>query len=283
VSKTLPSGLAAHYQGDALTTAVAVKITRKDGAVYAYTSHDEPAPIGGTTYLASGLIDSAFESGDSLAVDNLALTTLDDGTIFTRADVVGGLWQNAAVYFFRYNWANLSDGVEPLTAGTIGEVQMMQGQVRAEVRGLQQYLQQPVGIVSSKTCRSRLGDGACTVNLASFTHSGTVTGVTSTQVFTASGLTQAADYFGDGLITWLTGPNTGISQKVKTHATGGVFTLALPMPTAIAIGNTFTAVAGCRKRLTEDCKTKFNNVLNFQGEPHRPGIDELTAEPDATA
>lgn len=283
MSKTLPSGLAAHYQGDALTTAVAVKITRKDGAVYAYTSHDEKATIDGTTYLASGLIDSAFESGDSLAVDNLALTTLDDGTIFTRADVVGGLWQNAAVYFFRYNWANISDGVEPLTAGTVGEVQMMQGQVRAEVRGLQQYLQQPVGIVSSKTCRARLGDGACTVNLAGFTHAGTVTSASSTQVFTASGLTQAADYFGDGLIEWLTGDNAGIQQKVKAHATGGVFTLALPMPSTISIGDTFTAIAGCRKRLTEDCKTKFNNVLNFQGEPHRPGIDELTAEPDATA
>jgi uncharacterized phage protein (TIGR02218 family) len=281
--KTLPSGLAAHYQGDALTTAVAVRITRVDGAVYAYTSHDVDAVISGVTYRASGLIDSAFESGDSLAVDNLALTTLDDGTIFAREDVIGGLWQNAAVYFFRYNWANLADGVEPLTAGTIGEVQMMQGQVRAEVRGLQQYLQQPVGIVSSKTCRARLGDGACTVNLTGFTHSGTVTGVASTQVFTASGLTQAADYFGDGLIEWLTGDNAGIQQKVKTHATGGVFTLGLPMPSTIQTGDTFTAIAGCRKRLTEDCKTKFNNVLNFQGEPHRPGIDELTAEPDATA
>lgn len=281
--KALPSALAAHYAGDTLTTAVAVKITRKDGAVYAYTSHDEPATISGTTYLASGLIDSAFESGDSLAVDNLALTTLDDGSIFTRSDVIGGLWQNAAVYFFRYNWANLADGIEPLTAGTIGEVQLMQGQVRAEVRGLQQYLQQPVGIVSSKTCRARLGDAACGVNIATFTHSGTVTGVTSQQVFTASGLTQAADYFGDGLVTWLTGANAGLKQKVKTHATGGVFTLALPMPAAITVGDTFTAIAGCHKRLIEDCKTKFNNVLNFQGEPHRPGIDELTAEPDATA
>ena len=281
--KTLPSGLAAHYQGDALTTAVAVKITRVDGAVYAYTSHDVDAVISGVTYRASGLIDSAFESGDSLAVDNLALTTLDDGAIFAREDVIGGLWQNAAVYFFRYNWANLADGVEPLTAGTIGEVQMMQGQVRAEVRGLQQDLQQPVGIVSSKTCRARLGDGACTVNLTSFTHNGTVTGVTNTRVFTASALTQAADYFGDGLIEWLTGNNAGIKQKVKTHATGGVFTLALPMPSAIQTGDTFRAIAGCRKRLMQDCKTKFNNVLNFQGEPHRPGIDELTAEPDATA
>lgn len=281
--KTLPSGLAAHYQGDALTTAVAVKITRVDGAVYAYTSHDVDAVISGVNYRASGLIDSAFESGDSLAVDNLALTTLDDGTIFAREDVIGGLWQNAAVYFFRYNWTNLSDGIEPLTAGTIGEVQMMQGQVRAEVRGLQQYLQQPVGIVSSKTCRARLGDSACTVDLTSLTHSGTVTGVTSRQLFTASGLTQSADYFGDGLVEWLTGDNAGLSQKVKTHATGGVFTLALPLPSTITIGDTFTAIAGCRKRLTEDCKTKFSNVLNFQGEPHRPGIDELTAEPDATA
>ncbi len=280
--KTLPIALAAHYQCDTLTTAVAVKITRKDGAVYAYTSHDEPATISGTTYLASGLIDSAFESGDSLAVDNLALTTLDDGSIFTRSDVIGGLWQNAAVHFVRYNWVSPGDGVEPLTAGTIGEVQLMQGQARAEVRGLQQYLQQPVGVVSTKTCRARLGDGACRVNLVPYTHNGTVTSLTSSDVFTAGSLTQAADYFGNGLLTWLTGQNAGIQQRIKAHTAGGVFTVALPMPSIISIGDTFRAIAGCRGRLTADCKNKFGNVLNFQGEPHRPGVDELTASPDAT-
>jgi len=42
-------------------------------------------------------------------------------------------------------------------------------------------------------------------------------------------------------------------------------------------------VAGCRKRLDEDCRLKFDNVLNFQGEPHRPTVDAITETPEPNA
>ena len=48
------------------------------------------------------------------AVDNLELTALDDGSIFTRPDVFGGLWRNAAFVIYRYNHASIADGVETL-------------------------------------------------------------------------------------------------------------------------------------------------------------------------
>ena len=50
---------------------------------------------------------------------------------------------------------------------------------------------------------------------------------------------------------------------------------------AIAIGDAFTAVAGCQKRHDVDCRDKFGNLLNFQGEPHLPGIDALTSPAEA--
>jgi hypothetical protein len=28
-----------------------------------------------------------------------------------------------------------------------------------------------------------------------------------------------------------------------------------------------------------DCVDKYNNILNFQGEPHAPGVDALTSPP----
>ena len=214
------------------------------------------------------------------AVDNLELTTIDDGTVFTRADVFGGLWRNAAFVIYRYNHASIADGVETLMAGTLGEVAYLRNSLTVELRGLQQYLQQPIGNVSSATCRARLGDTLCTKSLASFTATGVaVTTATSNQIFTASSLAQAADYFGEGILTWTTGPSINLSQKVKTHDTGGVITLSLPMFQTVAVGNQFTIVAGCRKRLAEDCITKFNNVLNFQGEPHLPGVDAMTKSP----
>ena len=47
------------------------------------------------------------------------------------------------------------------------------------------------------------------------------------------------------------------------------------MPYAIAIGDTYTGIAGCRKNFTDDCVTKFANGVNFRGEPHVPGNDQL--------
>jgi uncharacterized phage protein (TIGR02218 family) len=217
---------------------------------------------------------SSIEVSAGFAVDNLELTTLDDGSVFTKADVLSGVWRNADFVISRYNWKNPTDGVEVRMAGTVGEVNMHRGYITAELRGLQQYLQQPIGSVSSKTCRARLGDALCAKDLTAFTHAGTVTSAASNQVFTASAMAQAADYFAEGILTWTGGVNSGLIVKVKGFASG-VFTLMLPMLQTITAGDTFSVVAGCQKRLT-DCATKFDNVLNFQGEPHLPGIDEMT-------
>lgn len=287
--KSLPSPLAAHVATRETTLAHALKITRTDGQVFGFTSHDSDVVISGVTYSANpGLNVSDIVLSANLAVGNLELTTLHDGTVFTTAEVLGGVWRNAAFVIFRYNWASIADGIDTLLTGTLGEVQLKRNAVVAELRDLRQYLQQAVGSTSSKTCRYRLGStdknagGLCTKDISAspFTVSFTVTGVTSSQVFQDTARAEAADYFGDGEVLWLTGNNAGISAKVKTYAADGTFTLVLPMLSTVQVGDTGTAIVGCRKRLEEDCRDKFSNQLNFGGEPHRQGVDSIT-EPAA--
>lgn len=279
--KSIPAGLQTHYDTRTTTTAWALKITRTDAAVYAFTSAQRNVELSGVTYLsAPGLLVKDFVTSAGLQVDNTELTILPDDALITLADILAGRWNNAAWQLWRYNWANPSNGVEAINRGLLGELQPRAGAYVAELRGLQQYLQQPIGSPSTKTCRARLGDARCTKVLTSFTFTGTLTSVTSQQTVTDSGRSEAADYFGDGSITWLTGDNSGLTHKVKTHATGGVLTLAAPAIYTLQVGDTYSIVAGCRKRLDEDCITKFNNVLNFQGEPHRPTLDDLTKAPE---
>lgn len=285
MTKTVGGSLLAHLAGEATTLAYGLIITRSDAQVYGFTSHDVDQTVL-TVSLDStqGLDVTGIATSPGLAVDNLELTTLDDGTLFTRAQVIGGLWQGAAFVCFRYNWADVSMGVEYLLAGTIGNVTLRDGSIVCELRGLQQFLQQSVGSISSKTCRARLGDAKCRKDLTSFTHSGSVDAspAPTRLSFKDAGLTQATDYFAEGEIEWLTGANAGLFSKVKSHtnSTGAVLGLMMPTPADIASGDTFTIIAGCRKRLLDDCKTKFDNVLNFQGEPHRPGVDAITAVPE---
>lgn len=277
--KTLAPALAAHVALQSTTLAHALRITRGDGTVFAFTSAAEDVLIGGTLYRAApGLDISSLEQTAGMAVGNLELTTLDDGSTFARADVLAGVWRNAAFVLLRYNATAPDDGLDTLMTGTLGEIELRQTTLVVELRGLQQYLQQPVGSISSKTCRARLGDALCGVNLVGYTFTGTVTAVANQQVFTDSARAQAAGYFDDGILTFTSGPLAGQRQKIKTFA-AGVFTLSLPMLQAITVGTTYSAIAGCRKRLPEDCVAKFGNAINFQGEPHLPGIDAVTKAP----
>lgn len=280
---SIPAPLLAHYQAGATTLAWALRVERADGAVYGWTSADQDVTLSSVLYRsAPGLDVQAFVSSAGLAVDNTEVTVLADDTVVTRADILAGRWNDAEYQLLRYNWASPSDGVEVRAVGHFGELQPRAGAYVAELRGLQQYLQQPVGSVSTKTCRARLGDARCTVDTASatWTKTGTLTHVTSKQVFRDSARAEAADYFTEGILTFTSGVNSGLSGKVKAHAADGTFTLSLPMVGAVVAGNTYSVVAGCRKRLAEDCAAKFANALNFQGEPHRPTIDELTSSPE---
>jgi uncharacterized phage protein (TIGR02218 family) len=286
--KGVPSALLTTMAGGSPTLAFALRITRTDGAVYGFTSASKSATISGVIYDASqGLSISSIATTIGLNVDNLELSTLNDGSLFTREAVLGGVWQNAAFLIFRYNWATLGDGVEYLMAGTVGGVTLRDGQVVAELRGLQQYLQQPVGSMTSKTCRARVGDhptpagnNRCRLDVATITSVITVSAVTSLRQFTATGSPMTEDWYGNGVLTWATGNNAGLRAVVRSQTAGGVFVLYADMPYAITIGDTINAVAGCRGRLDEDCATKFANEINFAGEPHVPMVDALTAAPE---
>jgi len=65
-------------------------------------------------------------------------------------------------------------------------------------------------------------------------------------------------------------------MEVKTSTAAGVITLQQAMPFATVIGDTYSMSAGCAKTL-DTCRVKFNNVVNFRGFPHVPGMDKMVA------
>lgn len=291
--KTLPAALQTHVEQPTTSLAYGLKITREDATVYGFTSHESDDTISSVLYQASPGVDvTSIVTAAGLQVGNLELTTLDDGEVFTTSDILGGKWRNASFTLFRYNFENTADGIETLMVGTLGEIQIKQSTLVIELRDLRQYLQHPVGSPSTKTCRYRLGDAKCGVNLATspntFTVTGSVTALSgpSKQAFFDSARSEANNWFRDGTLTWLTGNNAGLSMPVKAFSAGSPvtnkeFTLWRPMIQAIQVGDTYQVTAGCDKTLdgADGCITKFGNVLNFGGEPHRPTLDEITQAP----
>lgn len=283
--RTIDAGLLAHYQTGRTTLAWGIKITRTDTLTYGWTSHQRDVTISGQLYRAGpGLEVSALTTSAGLSVDSAEMTVLPDDSDVTIESILAGRWDGATFELCRFDWSQVTPVRDVLQRGTLGPMQPRRGAYVVELRGLQHYLQQPVGSVSSKTCRARLGDAMCRVTLASFTVTGTLTAVTSQTVFTDTSRTEADHYFAEGVLTWTGGNNSGLAFKVKAYdGATDTFTLSTAPIGAVQVGDTYSVVAGCRKRLAEDCVAKFSNAVNFQGEPHRPTLDTLTAPPEVDA
>lgn len=282
--KTISVALAAHFASEVTTLATCWKVTRRpitpaeiiagQGAVFGFTNHTSDLTVDAVLYQAStGYTPSGITSNINLAVDNLDVVGLLDSSTITEQDLQAGLWDYAEIEIFQVNYADLTQGTLKMCKGNLGEIKTGRQQFTAELRGLAQKLQQTIGEVYSPSCRADLGDARCTVDLAPFTVTGTITSVVDAHQFTDTGRSEAADYFKGGKITFTSGDNENISMEIKAYASDQ-FTLQLPMPYVVQVGDTYSAVAGCQKRLN-DCVTKFNNVVNFRGEPYVPGNDSL--------
>jgi uncharacterized phage protein (TIGR02218 family) len=280
--KTLSPALEAHLAGELATLATLIKISRRDNMVLGFTSHDQDLAVDGVTYKADSAFEaSALEARQGLSTDNLEIAGILDGSALDGDAVRRGLYDHARIDVYLCNWADLSQGVMQLRRGWLGEVTLKGSEYQAEVRGLHDLLQRPIGASFTPECRHQLGDNRCTVNLAGYTVSGSATSVLDAARFYDSSRSEADGYFDSGLVTWTSGPNAGLSMEVKRFA-DKLFTLWLPMPQAITAGHAFTAIAGCDKRYAT-CRTKFSNLVNFGGFPHLPGVDRILNYPDARA
>lgn len=284
--KSISAGLAAHLEGTT-TLATLWRVVRKDGEIYRFTDHDQDITYGGELYLAAVSYErTAISSGSSLAVDNGELKGLLDSETIVESDLRAGLWDNASIRIWVVNWANLTQGELKVRRGTLGEVMVDDtGIFRAELRGLAQPLQQPIGHVYLATCNADLGDTRCGIDLsfgAGWTAADTIASVpdSATLVLTGTGTALIIDgWFDRGVAIWQTGANVGVAREVIGW-TQGTLTLSLlaPPPFAPAPGDVIHIQSGCDLRFVT-CRVKFNNKNNFRGTPLVPGAQAILGVP----
>jgi len=274
--KILPDGMQAHLDSGATTLCWCWRLTRGDGQVAGFTDHDQPLAFDGVTYhAASGFTASEVQSSLGLSVDNLTVSGALSAETLNEADLEAGLYDGAAIAIWRVNWRDTSQRVL-MRAGTLGEVTRSGGAFQAEVRGLAQALNQPVGRVFGHLCDANLGDARC--GLAITPIEAAVTAVTDARRFTVSGLDDAADGdFTAGLLTFTGGANNGRSGEIKRQ-TGSMIELWQAMREPVAVGDAVTLKPGCDKQFST-CRARFANTLNFRGFPHMPGNDAVIAGP----
>lgn len=139
-------------------------------------------------------------------------------------------------------------------------------------------------VAYDSTLSAATQDGtAVFVTEEAWTRFGAVTSVTDRRMFAVSITDPAAvtGWYNGGVLTWETGQNAGRAAEIKDWNAGtNTVTMYLPLPYIPSVGDLFRLYTGCDKQL-ETCRDKFNNVLNFRGEPYVPGQDEFLRYPDA--
>ena len=284
--KTLPTGMQAHLDSGTTTLCWCWKIVRADAAVQGFTDHDTDVVFDGVTYkAATGFTASEVQSSLGLSVDNLTVSGALSSDDLNEDDLAAGLYDNANIEIFRVNWATPDQRVL-MRKGTLGEVKRGKTAFQAEMRGLAQGLNQPVGRAYSYSCDADLGDARCTVNLGDpeFSGTGSVIAATDARRFTVDGLGSFADdWFAGGKLSWTSGANAGRAMEVKRHGVSGAtvsIELWQAMSEIVAPGDAFAITVGCDKQFAT-CKAKFANGINFRGFPYMAGNDAVVSYPNS--
>lgn len=274
-----------HLATGVTTVARAWAVTRRDGVVFGFTDHDRELTFDGIVFKAdTGLSAKALAQSTGLSVDNTeAMGALSDTSIREK-DIAAGRFDGAEVVAWLVNWADV-DARRVMFRGHIGEVRRSAGAFHAELRGLTEALNRPVGRVYQKPCTAVLGDAACGFdpNTGGYTFEGDLEGVEDARVFRAGPLGGfGPGWFQRGRLTVLTGDAEGLFGMIKRDhlARDGTRLIELwePLRAQPAAGDTVRLVAGCDKRF-ETCRLKFGNTINFQGFPDVPEDDWITVQP----
>lgn len=257
-------------------------ITRRDGVVLGFTDHDGELSFAGIRFRPdAGLSAQAVVQGAGLSVDNTeAIGALSDGAIEER-DIIAGRWDGAELRQWEVDWSKPGEH-RLIFRGHLGEVTRAGGAFKAELRGLSEPLNQPVGRVFHPRCSAVLGDSACKVDMTrpGLTGEGVIAAVDGGK-FHLTGFAGFDDrWFERGRLLVISGDAADIGGHIKNDraAPRGGREIDLWTQTGImpAVGDRVRLYAGCDKSVGS-CRLKFQNFLNYRGFPHLPQEDWLMA------
>jgi uncharacterized phage protein (TIGR02218 family) len=266
--------------GPLTSAAYGWRLDRRDGVTIGFTSHDRDVEIDGLVYSANpGMEPSAIS--ESLGLDSGGLEisgTISNGAI--REDhLSAGRWDRADLSIFLFDWTQPSAGQRLLAQGQLGEVSYSDERFQVDLQGIAAKLKLPIVPQASPGCRAQFCDTGCGLNYRRFLSEHVVATVNGAQIIFAGALPGPVNGFAYGQLRWLDGKNAGLISPIFSSDTDSVLLAEHPYH-AVASGTRAALFQGCDKILST-CSGRFNNAVNFRGEPHLPGNDLLTRYPGA--
>jgi uncharacterized phage protein (TIGR02218 family) len=263
--------------GELTSMAMCWRLERTDGAGIALTSHDQRLVVDGVQFEpAPGMMPASITRSLGLEPDSSEVAGALSSEALEEQDFAIGRWDGATMRLTAVDWADPAAEAISLLGGEIGTVAIDGIRFTADLQGAAARLEEPVCPATSAECRAHFGDKQCRVDLAGRTIVASVIGATAGELTLDRSID---DGFVFGRLRYMNGANCGLTNIILSVSGTVIRVRDLPRA-AVESGCRVELREGCDKRF-ETCVTRFNNAVNFRGEPHLPGNDLLTRYPGA--
>ena len=253
------------------------KIELSNGNILGFSTNDGEFNYDGIKFnpLSADNIKTIDVSLD-IKADEFKISNLISSELIRVDDILNGLYDNAKVEIFLIDISRLDLGKVSLLNGIISSIECDDNIFTANIKGLKNELNKTIGEIYSPLCRARFCDSKCGLTMANYEFNGTIDFVEDNYNFATNNeeiRSKNVGYFDNGIIEFMDGDNIGKKTEINQFS-GGKFLILSELSYDLKVGDKFKVLAGCNKNFKSCCE-KFNNAINFRGEPHLPGIELL--------
>ncbi len=258
------------------SVAIYWRIERSDGVALGFTTHDRDLRFDGLLHRsAPGLVPSAIRRNSGLELDNAEVRGALSHDSIRAKDLAMGRYDNARVEIGTVDWQTLERA--GLYSGKIGPVSYDGINFESDLRSAKSDLQADLVPRTSPTCRAKFCGPGCNLSSQRFTHNVIVDRYNQIdRILTFSGGPTPSKVVG-GFVRWVDGPYSGIEMTVLNATEGGLL-LDSDFEQHPSQGQHALLREGCDHTFAT-CQSRFENALNFRGEPFLPGNDALLRYP----
>jgi len=269
--RTTTSGYWALCQLDTVNIAELITLSGRTQTWRWTTSNQEIVSSTYTFVPFLGGAGNGIEESIDLAIATIDFTLTNSGNDFEPVLIANDL-DMATIVVRRVHVSTPDGGTNEIYRGKVGDYSYNRDQISGQARNFFNSInvQWPMYTYMDQ-CAWRFGSPGCGFNTSSITVSSTVTPVSSGyRIGAVCAMNSLSNgYYERGKFSFISGTNSGLSRSVRVHS-GTRIEFSHAFPYNIASGDLFSLYPGCRKRLVDDCTSKYNNTRNALAFPWIP-------------
>lgn len=226
-------------------------------------------------FCGANFTPNSVMSSNELAQDNFSISGIIDDHFISKKALMSGEFSNAYLEVFLVDLEDLNKKRVILKTGWLGEIKYTNNSFVASVNSLSAKTNSLLGRCYSSSCRAEFGDQFCKKDKDQYSVKGEIIQLLGNNSFIDYNRNEPNDYFTKGFLIFLSGENKDIKYNVCAFVDNKIY-LDSFINLKMKIGDKYIITAGCDHSI-KACIDKFNNAINFRGEPYIPGRHKLLA------